>query len=681
VVSSPDTEADVSAALQPFTLNGVELRNRIVRTSQGTGLSVRGMVTDDLIAWNVARARGGVSLLFADMGEVHWSSPGMINNTTDAVVEGLLRLTAAVHAEGAKVFQQLLHGGPTNIPHDGTAPWGASPIADPGLAMVCRPMTRRMIAEVLAGFGASAKRAIAGGIDGLEVHGGHGYLFSAFLSPATNHRTDEYGGPLENRSRLLLEALAAVREAVGPAVPVGVRLSADGPDDQTTVGDLIQLVGLLEASGLIDYVDLSHGSHFRRDLLMGATHEPHGYQLPATGQIARMTSLPTIVTGRIMTLAEAAEVIAAGTADLVAMVRATIAEPELITKSLAGDHDDIKPCIGCNQGCVGGLNLRARSTCVVNVGAGRELILGDHNVRRMEAPSRVVVVGGGPAGLEAARVGALAGHQVVLYEAADELGGQLRIARRSPMRAEIAKLIPYYERQLAKHGVDVRLGHEIGLNELRAVPADLVVLATGAVPRLDGYQTWHPAGPPLGWETIAACTGWDALLGAELGRTVLVIDEIGHYEAIDVVEALVDRGHHVHHVTRLMALSSNLEMRWDMVGAVHMARLLRGNFYTHPRSIVLEVGEDYAVIAPVDGMHRSTKLQIDSVVAMNGHVPTGDLPELAPDVIERLQIVGDAAGPRSLEAAIAEGQMAIRSLEPGWIKPAGLRFGQTGSAI
>jgi thioredoxin reductase len=542
-------------------------------------------------------------------------------------------------------------------------------------------MTKRMIAELLAGCATSAQRALAGGIDGLEVHAGHGYLFSAFLSPATNHRTDEYGGPLANRSRLLFEALTAVRDAVGPAVPVGVRLSADGPADQTTVADLIQLVGLLEQSGLIDYVNLSHGSHYRRDLLMGATHEPHGYQLAVTGQITRMTALPTIVTGRIMTLAEAAAVIADGTADLVSMVRATIAEPDLVAKSLAGRHDDIKPCIGCNQGCVGGLNLRARTTCVVNVGAGRELILGDHNVRRMETPSRVVIVGGGPAGLEAARVGALAGHHVVLYEAADELGGQLRLARHSPMRAEIAKLIPYYERQLAKASVDVRLGTEIGLDELRAAQADLVVLATGAVPRLDGYQTWHPAGPPLGWETVTACTGWDALRGAELGHTVLVIDEIGHYEAIDVVEALVDRGHRVHHVTRLMALSSNLEMRWDMVGAVHMTRLLAGDFHTHPRSIVLEVGEDYAVIAPVDGVHRSTKLSIDSVVAMNGHVPAGDLPQTAPDFIERIQIVGDAAGPRSLEAAIAEGQMAIRSLEPGWAKPPGLRFGQTGSAI
>jgi 2,4-dienoyl-CoA reductase-like NADH-dependent reductase (Old Yellow Enzyme family) len=672
---------DISAALQPFSLLGVELRNRIVRASQGTGLSLRGMVTDDLIAWNVERARGGVGLLFADMGEVHWSSPGLINNSTDAVIEGLQRLTTAVHDEGAKIFQQLMHGGPTNIPHDGTAPWGASPIADPGLAMVCRPMTKRMIAEVLAGCGESAKRAVAGGIDGLEVHGGHGYLFSSFLSPATNKRTDEYGGSFENRARFLFEALAAVRDAVGPLVPVGVRLSADGPDDQTTVDDLIQLVALLEASGVIDYVNLSHGSHYMRDLLMGATHEPHGYQLPVTGRISRMTSLPTIVTGRIMTLAEAAAVIADGTADLVSMVRATIAEPELVTKSVARRHDDIKPCIGCNQGCVGGLNLRGRTTCVVNVGAGRELFLGDHNVRRAETPSRVVIVGGGPAGLEAARVGVLAGHEVVLYEAADSLGGQLRLARHSPMRSEIAKLIPYYERQLDKGGVDVRLDCEVGLDDLRATSPDLVVLATGAVPRLDGYQTWHPAGPPLGWEALTVHTGWDVLLGAELGHTVLVIDEIGHYEAIDVVETLVDRGHRVHHVTRLMALSSNLEMRWDMVGAAHMSRLLRGDFHTHPRSIVLEVGDDFAVIAPVDGRHRSTKLSIDSVVAMNGHVPAGDLPQLVPDVIERVQIVGDAAGPRSLEAAIAEGQMAIRVLEPGWTKPAGLRFGQTGSAI
>jgi len=616
------------------------------------------------------------------MGEVHWSSPGMLNLTTDAVLEGLQRLSAAAHEHGMKLFQQLLHGGPTNIPHDGSAPWAASPIPDTGLGMVCRPMTTWMIDEVVAGFAGAAQRAVAGGIDGLEIHAGHGYLFSAFLSPATNRRTDDYGGPLENRARILVDVLTAVRGAVGPDYPVGVRLSADGPDDQTTRADIATLAAVLESRGLIDYLNLSYGSHYRRDLLMGATHEPHGYQLAAYGDTARAAALPTIVTGRIMTIAEAARIIAAGTADLVSMVRATIADPELVEKARTGRTGETKPCISCNQACVGGLNLRGRVSCVVNPGAGRELRLGDdHLVARTVATADVLVVGGGPAGMEAARSAALAGHHVTLYESAESLGGQLRLARQSPARAEVAKIIPFYERELERLGVDVRLGTEASIDDVVAADADLVVLATGSVPRRDGFQTWRPAQPPDGWATIDPLTSHDVLTGAALGHRVLLLDEVGHYEAIDVAEYLVDRGHRVHHVTKYTALSANLEARWDMIGAAHMRRLLAGDYEIATRSIVLEVGPSHAVFAPIDGQHRRRRIDVDSVVALSGNLPRLDLADALQPRLPLVRVVGDAAGPRMLEAAITEGQMAVRSLEPGWTKPPGLRFGQTGSAI
>ncbi|HEX4790514.1 MAG TPA: hypothetical protein VH372_18760, partial [Actinospica sp.] len=217
----PAMQVTAEAALRypltfaPYRIRNVELRNRVVRTSMGSGIPAGGLVSDQLIAFHVARARGGVALTYIDPAQTHWSSPSFLDNTRPEVVEGLSRLTAAVRAEGAAVFQQLMHGGPTNIPQDGSAPWAASALPDPGLGMVCRPMTRWMIDEVVAGFVTAARHAQAGGIDGIEVHAGHGYVFSSFLSPATNHRTDAFGGPFENRIRLLLEVLAAIREAVG----------------------------------------------------------------------------------------------------------------------------------------------------------------------------------------------------------------------------------------------------------------------------------------------------------------------------------------------------------------------------------------------------------------------------------------------------------------------------------
>ena len=361
--------------LSPFQLKGLTLRNRVFRASQGTTLTVGGRVTPDLIAWTVERARGGVALSYVDMGGVHWSSPGLLDLTTDEVIPGLSELVDAAHAEGTLVFQQLLHGGPTNLPLDGSAPWAASALPDPGLGALAIPMTTMMIEEIVESFAGAAARAREAGVDGLEVHAGHGYLFSSFLSPATNQRDDDYGGSLENRSRLLIEVLEALRGATGADYVLGVRLSPDGPPEQTTVDDLIEVVHLLEGREVIDFLSASLGSHYQRDLLMGTADRALGYQLASSEKMTSITSLPTMVTGRITSLAQADEIVGSGVADLISMVRATIADPDLVAKSMAGRVDDVRPCIYCNQGCAGGL-ASGRVACVVNPGAGQEAALG-----------------------------------------------------------------------------------------------------------------------------------------------------------------------------------------------------------------------------------------------------------------------------------------------------------------
>jgi len=664
----------------PFTIKTVTMRNRIVRTSMGSGMTVGGLVTDDVIAWHVARARGGVGLGFSDPGEVHWSSPAFLKNTSDQVVEGMRRLTDAVHAEGMQMFEQLMHGGATNIPQDGSSPWSASAVPDPGLGMVPRPMTRWMIDEVTAGFVDAARRAREGGMDGVEIHAGHGYLFSSFLSRATNYRTDEYGGSFDNRMRFLREVLAAVREGVGPDYVVGVRLSPDMAERQNDGDDVRDFAVELEAAGLVDFVDLSLGSHYGRDLLMGGVHERSGYQLAVTGDIARKLRLPTIVTGRMTSVAQVEAVLADRVADLVGMMRATIADPDLVRKTVEGREDEIRPCIACNQACAGGLNSRGRVTCTVNPAAGREIRFGDDSLRTGQ-PRRVVVVGGGPAGVEAARSAAVAGHDVVLLEAADELGGQLRLVRRSPYRSEVADLIPYYATALGKVGVDVRLGVTADLDAVRALAPDAVIVATGSRPRRDGFQTLHPWGPPDGFDSVEVFTSWDVLGQASLGHRVLLLDELGHYESLDVAERLTDSGHQVHWVTRFSAIAANLEMRWEMIGGPHARRLYAQDFRFYPRRVVRELQPGQARIVPIEAADRDELIEVDSFVFLSGNVAEAALYEQLRGAGIEARLVGDAVGPRLLEAATFEGQLAVRSLEPGWQRPAGLRFGQTGSAI
>ena len=662
----------------PFTIKNVTLRNRVIRTSMGSGIPA-GLVNDDLIAFHAARARGGVALTFIDPGKTHWSSPAYLDNTRPEVVDGMRRLTAAVHAEGAAVFQQLMHGGPTNIPQDGSAPWGASAVPDPGLGMVCRPMTRWMIDEVVAGFVTAATHAQQGGIDGIEVHGGHGYLFSSFLSPATNHRTDEYGGSFENRIRLLCEVLAAVRDGVGPDYPVGVRLSADAAERQTSGADIARIAAEVEQRGLADFVSLSLGSHYGRDLLMGGVHERPGYQLDVNAPIAEGIRLPTMVAGRFSTLDQVERVLAEGGADLVSMVRATIADPDLVRKSAGGRASLVRPCIACNQACAGGLNTRGRVGCTVNASAGREIAAGDESLRTAR-PRRVLVIGGGPCGVEAARAGTLAGHTVTLVEAANSLGGQLRFVRSSPHRADVYRLVTYFGAVLDDLGVDVRTGTTVTQDWVRDFDPDAVIVATGSAPRRDCFQTLRPWGPPAGFDSAKALTSWDIMDGAETGGDVVILDEVGHYETLDVAHLLLARGRRVRLISRFSLIAAALEMRWDMIGAPNAKLLYAGDFEFYPRRVVTSVRDGVVTFARPEAPGAADKVTYDDLVTVCGNVPRADLYEELRLGPWETRLAGDAVGPRLLEAATFEGNQAIRSLEPGWARPA-IRFGQSGSAM
>jgi len=679
-VSTEATERVLELVWQPLTIGNVTLRNRIVRSAHGTGFS-RGQVTDTLKAYHLARARGGAALSFAEGGQVHWSSPGFLDLTTDETVEGLADMAAAVHGEGMKLFQQLMHGGPTLYAHDGTSPWAASAITDPVLGVPVRPMTKAMIDEVIEGFAAAALRVKLAGLDGVEVHGGHSYLFSAFLSPATNHRTDEYGGSLENRARILVETLRAIRDRVGRDFVLGVRLSPDAVDGMTTVDDISVVMGMVEAAGLADYLNMSYGGHYRRAKLIAVTREPRGYMVKqATGVLTRQATLPTMVTGRILSLWDAEEILRNGEADMVSMVRALIADPDLVRKTQEGREAEIRPCISCDQACAGGLTSRGLMGCVVNPAVGHELTRGDALLQISPRKRRILVLGGGSAGLEAARVCRLAGHEVVLHEQSARLGGQLNLIKKSPQRSDVASLLPYYEAEMKRLGVEVVLNSRLRTRaEVDAIGADQVVVATGAVPRRDGFQAWRPGSPPAGFSTVRVLTGWDVLEGAEITGPVLLVDEIGHYESVDVADTLTLAGHQVHHVTRYSNLAPNIPVGYDYASAPHAEELYKGNYELYTRTLVHALEPGRATIAPLAAPDRLQVLDVSTVVFMSGALPDNDLlAEL--DGIPDRYVIGDAAGPRTLEAAIAEGSLAASRFEDGWQPRTWVRY-SGGSSI
>ena len=667
---------------EPYTLGNVELKNRIVRAAHGTGLPVGGLVSDELLAYHEARARGGVAMTTLEVAGVHWSSPGYLDVSSDRCLPGLRRMSDLGHAHGMRVFQQLWHAGPNVMPVDGSAPWSASYVPGPELGLMPHVMTVGDIEELVAAFATGAARVREAGLDGVEVHGGHGYLFSQFLSGATNERDDRYGGTLESRARLLTETMLAIRKAVGDDFAIGVRLSHQDPQpDAAPDFDLAELTTLLEESCALDFVNLSYGSYYQLDKLIGSTIEPHGYMIPVIEKAARAATSSTIVTGRFLSLDDAEGVLETELADLVSLVRAMIADPDLITKTTAGRVANVRPCIGCNQGCTGGNKTRGFLNCTVNPGAGKELRLGDDHIATTTSPRRIVVVGGGPAGMETARAAALAGHSVVLFEREQELGGQLRFLRGAPTRAEVASLIPYYEAELERTGVDVRLGVAADAGTVMAASADVVIVATGSTPRRDGFQMLRPGQAVRGLDAVDILTSWDVLAGMSVGERVLVLDDVGHYESMDVAEHLTDGGSHVHFVTRYANIGARLEMRWDMVGQPHLRRLLgTGRFELHPRSMLVGVGPGTADVALIDHPASERSLAVDTFVLISGNVPEPALPEALRTEGVELRVVGDAVSPRHLEAAITEGQVAISSLEPGWVRPA-LRYGHAGASL
>jgi 2,4-dienoyl-CoA reductase-like NADH-dependent reductase (Old Yellow Enzyme family)/NADPH-dependent 2,4-dienoyl-CoA reductase/sulfur reductase-like enzyme len=649
----------------PFEINGSELRNRIVRTAHVTGYADGG-VTERLIAYHETRARGGVALSIIEYAAVHPTCPTEIQAYLPDVVDGWARLADRVHAHGMKVFEQLWHGGGQGpgyrFPVRGLAPrqtpdWAPSAIPGPQ-GTVTIAMTQGMIDEIVDAFATAAARCREAGLDGVEVHGGHGYLIGEFLSPLMNQRGDGYGGSLENRTRFATEVLRAIRQRVGEDYPLGIRLSA-GEDlpGGIEVDETIETAVRLEKAGLVDFVDVSYGCARRAAAYVGAAHAPHGYMLPAAEPVARALTVPTMVTGRFTSLAEAEDVVARGVADLVSMVRALLADPELVGKSLDGREGEVRPCIGCNQGCIGARVTSGVIGCTVNPEAGRETA---EPAGRPGASRSVLVIGGGPAGMEAARTAAMRGHKVTLCEQAEQLGGLVNTAREAPNYQDFGRIADFLTREMARLGVDVRLKTAVDAALVRSLQPDVVVVATGALARRDGILR-TTCRPPTNADAKHVVSVTDVLDGARfLSGHVVVFDDLGTYPAVGAAEFLVAAGLKVTYLTSQPAFAPGLALSFQSEPALE--RLMgSGRFSYRTRTLLLGVNEDHVVTRPVE-QDRHETLAADFVVLHTGFEPQRSLyEELAADGWT-VHVTGDAIACEGLQRAITSGRQVASEI-------------------
>jgi 2,4-dienoyl-CoA reductase-like NADH-dependent reductase (Old Yellow Enzyme family) len=640
----------------PLQVGKLRLKNRIVSTSHDAFFADRGALGERYIDYHLAKARGGAGLIQCfGTTSVHPTfapGPGVIRNWDDSIIPSFRRLAELVHVEGAAITCQLMHGGRRSSSAVTRTP-NMAPSDEPNdrSGEVPRAMTTDDIRMVVDAYAAAAARVVRGGFDGAEIVMFGDALPDQFLSPVVNRRTDEYGGGLENRLRFTREVLAACREAVGPDAVLIVRMSADDfQPGELNPDERVEVARNLDALGIVDLFSVTAGTVktlLGRPYHVPSAYFPHAVYLEAAARIKRSIRAPMLYAARIVHPHEAEAALASGATDLVGMTRAIIADPDMPNKAAAGRLDGIRPCVGANEGCIGRLYQGLPIECVHNPSIGREAELG--TVVPAATRKRVVVVGAGPAGLEAARMAAIRGHDAVVLERAAQAGGQVRISCRAPGRAELAGIVDWLEKDARRAGVNLRLGLNATADAVLALKPDAVVIASGSEPRA------LPAaveGAPVVVDVRSA------MLGAKLGETVVVYAEDPLTAGPTCADLLAAGGHMVTVVAPQYVVG---EMIDDTQKPLILRRLLEAGVTLlslhrlagfEPGRVIFEhvlTGARQAIEADACVVAGPARANAGLVPALEGRV-------------EELHVVGDAVAPRRVHDAILEGTRAARAL-------------------
>ena len=641
----------------PLRIGPLALRNRIVFAAHLTNYAEDGHPTEQHAAYYEARARGGAGLIITEEHSVHptdWPYEKLIHGFDESVIPGYQRITDAVHRHGTPIFAQINHnGGQASGMYSRLPVWAASPVADPMFREVAKEVDHAEIAEIVAGYATTAGHCVQGGFDGIELQCSHSSIVRGFLSPATNLRDDEYGGDLRRRASILLEIVAAVRDAIGPGRALGVRLCGDELiNGGTTIDEAVEVARLVESAGQVDYINTSIGVATSTLYMIEASmHIPPGYALFIPSAIRKAVELPVVGVGRFKDPLQAERALAEGHCDLIGVVRGQIADAEFAAKARSGHADDIRLCLSCNQECVGRMGLNRWLGCIENPRTGREAIAlaPPALAPPARARRRVMVVGAGPAGLQAAIAAAGRGHEVTVHERGEAAGGQVRLAATVPSRAEFGDLVRNQLAECARLGVTVVYGSCVDVAAVRAAAPDAVIVATGAIAERPYWAL------PDAARVVDVREVLDG--SAAPGGRVVVVDEVGFHHATSVAELLADRGAEVEVVTPGMVVGQDLGITLDMEnwcvraaakGIVQTTDcLVTGvapgsvTLMHHPTGQTRQAGADWVVCA---------------VPAAPAEQLYFDLKALGPEV--RVHRAGDCVAPRRAHAAVIEGQRA-----------------------
>jgi 7beta-hydroxy-3-oxochol-24-oyl-CoA 4-desaturase len=649
-----------STLFSPVTIGTMEIKNRIAMAPMATDFAEGdGTVSQRMIDYYEARASGGVGLIILEVCTVDGMSPYIprtVGLWDDSFISGLKALADAIHSHGARVIPQIAHPGPESLAplFNGTEAVGPSVgIVNNLTRMKCRGLSRGEIAAIIEQFGQAARRARQAGFDGLELHAAHSYMLAgSFLSALRNRRTDEYGGDISGRTRFILEVIHAMKRQAGDDFPITMRISAE---EQVPGGRELReteyLASLFVDAGISGF-HVSSGVY--PDLswrVIPPTGTPFGLNVEAAARIQKAAGVPVMVVGRIVDPGMAEDIVRRGDADMVVLGRSLLADPEWPHKAAAGAHDDIAPCIGCGLGCVRNRERGGDMTCIINPAVGREKEMAIRPARRKK---KVLIAGAGPAGLEAARVAARAGHDVYLYEKEEGPGGQFNLAAVPPGKQELCKITRYLSLQAVKAGAKIMYNTPVTTELIAGEKPDALVIATGA-------RACRPSMPGAGGTNVL--TAHEVLAGTA---------DIGPGKALIIGGGMVG----CELASFIASVGDNITIGRTEVVIVEMTDTIAGDMFSEGRELLMEklrhkevriitsatvkeITPDGAVFALPCGDETITGM--DYIIFAAGAEPVNDLSDAAAGVAE-VHVIGDAQEPRQVLDAIREGSEIGRAL-------------------
>ncbi|GAC1575737.1 MAG: NADH:flavin oxidoreductase [Ktedonobacteraceae bacterium] len=646
----------------PIRIGQTVIPNRVVFAAHLTNLAEENLPGPRLTAYYAERAKGGCGLIITEEQSVHpsdWAYQKLIHGFDAHVIPGYKRMTRAVHEHGTRIFAQINHNGMQCSSIYSRRPvLGPSSLPDPIHREVCKELEQEEIAEIVRGYALVARHVREGGFDGAELQSSHSSLMRQFFSPYYNRRTDNYGGSLENRMRFTLEVIQAVRAEVGRDFTMGIRLCGDELIPAgLTLDDVKEIAKRLGATGQLDFINTSIGEFHNLYMVEGSMHTPPGYQLFVSAGIRESVKLPVFCTGRIKDPVQAERILREGLADMVDVVRAQICDPGFTRKAREGRTEAIHLCISCNQYCIGRMGLNLSLGCIQTPATGNEQLfptIPTRNTIQQSKKPTVMIVGGGPAGMQAAKVAAHRGFRVKLYEKSHELGGQINLLVRVPSRVEFGDASRNLQREIGEAGVEVQLRTEVTADMLEREKPDAVILATGSLPLL-------PQVPGADLPHVA--TVWQVLQGEKQfqpGDNILVFDQMGFHQATSTAELLAEKGGNVEIVTPQFYVGGDLSITLDI--ELWYRRALAKGIRLTPNHFLAGLGPNSATIM---NNYTGQPRQIEGIALAVMATPQNANDTLYHQLVGKVQQlyrIGDCLAPRRVEHAILDGERAARAI-------------------